>query len=123
MVSIGELLSILLFGAWVYGVIDVITTDRTAVRNLPKWGWILIVVVLFPLGAIAWFAFGRPPRTDSRPRAAFGPPRAAAPRRARQPRVDEEGDIRAHIAERDRLLAQWADEERGKAAPPPDPGA
>ena len=118
MVSLGELLSIAFFGAWIYALIDAVTTDKALVRNLPKWAWILIVVILFPLGAIGWFIFGRPPRTDSQPRAAFGPPRAAPPRRPRQPRaerVDDEADVIAHIAERDRLLAQWAEEERRKA--------
>jgi hypothetical protein len=114
MLSLGELLIV---GLWVYALVDVAMTDKDAVRNLPKLAWILLVAILFFIGALGWFIFGRPQRSSAAPRTAFGPPRSAPPRRVRPTRaerVEEEGDIEAHIAERDRLLAQWADEERRK---------
>ena len=44
----------------VYCVVDAIQTEDTAVRNLPKIAW-LILVLLFPLvGPAAWLIAGRP---------------------------------------------------------------
>ena len=45
---------------WVYCLYDVITTDDSLVRNLPKIAWFVIVLVLFDLGSILWLCFGRP---------------------------------------------------------------
>ena len=58
---------VIVFALWVFCVIDVINTPEGATRNLPKVGW-LILVLLFPLvGSVAWLAAGRP---QSAPRAA-----------------------------------------------------
>jgi hypothetical protein len=45
---------------WLYCVLDVITTDEAAMRNLPKMAWVLIVIFLFEIGAIVWLIAGRP---------------------------------------------------------------
>ena len=45
---------------WVYTVLDVITTDEARIRNLPKMTWLLLVVLLFEIGALAWWVAGRP---------------------------------------------------------------
>jgi hypothetical protein len=51
---------------WLYCLIDAITSNEGDVRNLPKLGWIFIVL-LFPfVGSIAWLVAGRPRR--ARPR-------------------------------------------------------
>jgi hypothetical protein len=51
---------------WLYCLIDAITSKEGDVRNLPKLGWIFIVL-LFPfVGSIAWLVAGRPQR--DRPR-------------------------------------------------------
>ena len=119
-----SLLGILLLGIWVYALIDILVTDRASVRNLPKWAWLVIVVLLFSLGAILWFLLGRPTRpfSGSRPDTGRTRDRPTPARRVRPPsraeRAEEEADIRARIAERDRLMAQWAEEDRRKDAPP-----
>ncbi|SEH02813.1 Phospholipase_D-nuclease N-terminal [Nonomuraea solani] len=47
---------------WLYCLFDVITTPDTLCRNLPKLGW-LIVVILVPLfGSLLWLIAGRPAR-------------------------------------------------------------
>ena len=59
----------------IYCVVDAIQTADSAVRNLPKLGW-LVLILLFPLvGPAAWLIAGRPrygrratPRPPSRPR-------------------------------------------------------
>src|SRR6059058_1944030 len=45
---------------WLYCVLEVITTDEAQMRNLPKMAWVLIVIFLFEIGAIAWLIAGRP---------------------------------------------------------------
>jgi hypothetical protein len=113
------LLEVLVFGVWIFGIIDAVVTDKAAVRNLPKWAWIALVVLFPPLGALGWFLWGRPTRPFSGVRAGTDPlpPRPAPIRRtrpSRAERAEEEADIRARIAERDRLMAEWAEEDRLK---------
>jgi hypothetical protein len=48
-----------LFVLWVFCVIDVITTDAALCRNLPKPVWVLIVLLLFDVGALLWLVAGR----------------------------------------------------------------
>jgi hypothetical protein len=45
---------------WVYAIFDVITTDESVVQNLPKMIWLLIVILLPPIGPLAWLLLGRP---------------------------------------------------------------
>ena len=51
--------TLLLLGLWIFCIIDVITTDESAIRNLPKPVWLLIVILLFDLGSLAWLIAGR----------------------------------------------------------------
>nr|WP_297418031.1 PLD nuclease N-terminal domain-containing protein [uncultured Nocardioides sp.] len=52
---------------WLYCLVDAITSSEGDVRNLPKLGWIFLVL-LFPfVGSVAWLVAGRPQR--DRPRA------------------------------------------------------
>lgn len=53
-------LSLVLFGLWVFCLFDVVTTDDSQCRNLQKTWWILIVVLLFDVGAVFWLVAGRP---------------------------------------------------------------
>jgi Phospholipase_D-nuclease N-terminal len=121
-----QLLSFLLIGIWVYCLIDILTSRRTDVRNLPKWAWFVVVLVLPPVGVVLWFVFGRPHRgggvwTNSDVTRGTRP---HLPRRTRPQRetFDDEATIRARIAERDALLARWAEEDerrrRGEGPPP-----
>lgn len=58
----------------VFGLIDCIIADPTRVRNMPKWGWVLLIVVIPLAGTIAWLFAGRPRR-----------PVASAPRQSKAP--------------------------------------
>lgn len=51
----------------VIALIDIITTDDAAVRGLPKFAWVVLVVILPLIGALVWLAVGRP-TADERPR-------------------------------------------------------
>lgn len=45
---------------WIYCLFDVIMTDESRIRNLPKVTWIFIVLVTSVVGAVAWLVAGRP---------------------------------------------------------------
>jgi hypothetical protein len=60
MLYFGGLFGIVTLALWVFAIVDVITTDEGSCRNLPKVGWLLLVL-LFPLvGSIAWLVAGKP---------------------------------------------------------------
>ncbi|HEV7205416.1 MAG TPA: PLD nuclease N-terminal domain-containing protein [Jatrophihabitans sp.] len=50
---------LLLVGLWIFCLIDVITTDESQMRNLPKLAWLFIVLLLPDIGSIAWLVAGR----------------------------------------------------------------
>jgi hypothetical protein len=45
-----------------YCLIDAIQTPDAEVRNLPKWGWLLLILFIPWVGPIAWLLAGRPQR-------------------------------------------------------------
>lgn len=51
---------LVMLALWLFCIIDVITTGPADCRNLPKLGWLLIVILLADLGCIAWLIAGRP---------------------------------------------------------------
>jgi hypothetical protein len=60
MVRVELLVSVVTLALWIFCLVDVIGTSDSAIRNLPKVAWVLIVL-LFPLaGSIAWLVAGRP---------------------------------------------------------------
>ena len=95
MLAVDGLVGLLLIGTWIFCIIDVITTPEAACRNLPKFVWLLIVILLAVPGSVVWLVAGRP----WGPRAAT--PRAAAPRAVARPMA----------APRSRPLAPDDDEE------------
>lgn len=57
---IGVLVVLLLFGIWIYCLLDVLRTDASEIRHLPKAGWVAIVFFGFVIGSILWLVDGRP---------------------------------------------------------------
>ena len=53
-------LGILGTALWIYCLFDVIMTDESRIRNLPKVTWIFVVLVTSVVGAVAWLVAGRP---------------------------------------------------------------
>jgi Phospholipase_D-nuclease N-terminal len=51
---------------------DCVTTEPERVRSLPKRVWILLIIVVSPIGGIAWFVNGRVP--DDEPEVDRGAP-------------------------------------------------
>ena len=59
MLFVDGVLGLVLFALWVFCLIDVITTDEVLCRNLQKTWWVLIVLLLFDVGAVLWLVAGR----------------------------------------------------------------
>lgn len=45
--------------AMVLALVDIIMRDEWQVRHLPKFGWILLVILLPLIGTVLWFVLGR----------------------------------------------------------------
>lgn len=50
---------VILVAAMVIALIDIIMRDDSQVRHLPKFGWILLVILLPLIGTLLWFIIGR----------------------------------------------------------------
>lgn len=49
----------------IFCVIDVIQSPEAEIRNLPKWGWLVLIIILPLIGGVAWLVVGRPVRQRS----------------------------------------------------------
>jgi len=119
----GAIIAFLSFAFWIWAVVDCITIDATLCRNLPKVVWLVIVILLFDLGAVLWLLLGRPARPGRRPPTDVGeaPRRVVAPGNTTRS-VGSMTDRRS--AELDRQLELWEAGQRGRGHPslgPPDP--
>jgi hypothetical protein len=69
---------------WIWAVLDVIATDRALIRSVHKVVWLVLVIFVPTLGAVAWLALGRPVNAGFTPGAAYsrapGVDRKPAPR-------------------------------------------
>jgi hypothetical protein len=54
------LLAALVVVVMLYAFIDCVQTPRAYARSLPKWLWLLLVVLVPVVGAVAWLVLGRP---------------------------------------------------------------
>ncbi len=78
MAKLGILVGPLVLVLWVFCVLDVITHRREP-QHLPRWAWLLLVL-LFPLvGSVAWLAVGRPRAGGTARPSAFERPAPAFP--------------------------------------------
>ena len=44
----------------IFAFIECAMTPQENVRRFPKWGWLLIILLIQPVGAIGWLVAGRP---------------------------------------------------------------
>ena len=54
------LLVLVLITIIVYAVVEAFQADESRIRVMPRWLWVAAIVCLPGLGALCWFAFGRP---------------------------------------------------------------
>ncbi len=100
----GGLLGLALLALWVYCILDVIAADESLVRNMPKLLWLIVVIIVPTVGAVAWLALGRPLKVGLRPG-------DASYRRARPPIGPEDSPhFISRLDERDRQLRKWEED-------------
>jgi hypothetical protein len=100
-------------------LISCLSAEKSEIRTLPRSAWVLIILAFPLVGAIAWFAAGRPPSAGfslDAARFASGTPERGRPRTL-APEDDPEFlrslDLRQAQAMRDReLLSRWEDDLR-----------
>jgi len=59
MIKLQAILLIVSLVLTLYSFIDCARRDDSMLSKLPKWGWLLLIVLLSPFGAIAYLAIGR----------------------------------------------------------------
>lgn len=130
-------ISVLVIVAMVLALVDIITRDSSLVRFLPKFGWIILVILIPLIGTILWFTLGheytgggvvgRPRRTDAarppavasypprdRPGPGHGPDRRTADTRSTEQQLaDLDREIEYH-----RLRAELEQRKRDAGAEP-----
>lgn len=96
-------LGILLF--WIYCIFDVISTDESLCRNMPKFVWLLVVIFLPTIGSVAWLILGRPQKAGLAPgNTSYRRPRAA-------PRGPEDSrEFMSGIDDRSKELRRWEED-------------
>jgi hypothetical protein len=101
----------------VFCLIDAVQTPESSMRNLPKWAWIVLIIILPVVGPVAWLIAGRPRTTQaSAPWPATrtsGFPEYERPTRPpRAPDDDPEflATLKKSNAEHEDLLKKWEDD-------------
>jgi hypothetical protein len=46
-------------------LIDCVQSDEHRVRNLPKWAWIVLIILIPIVGCVVWLFAGRPTRASA----------------------------------------------------------
>jgi hypothetical protein len=105
---------LLLLALWLFCLIDVITTDESLCRNLPKMAWLFIVFILPDVGSVLWLVAGRPQRSRGGPGLPYKGNRGWAPTsasRASNPDDDEEflRTVRRRAEEQRRIARERTD--------------
>lgn len=104
----GYLISLLVVALMVFALVDIIRRDDSQVKYMPKFVWLLLVILLPFIGSVLWFGIGReypeggvrferPVRRDS-----ARPPQPAAPSLPVDTRTTEQ-----QIADLDREIEEW----------------
>jgi hypothetical protein len=94
--------------------------DKRQIRGMPRFAWVIVILLVPLVGAIAWFLFGRPLSTGrSRPGWRPGGPPEPPRRRAPDDDPDFLRSLRDHtISKEDEdLLRRWSEDEKHR-----DPG-
>lgn len=67
MVRVYGVLSVVYFVFFLYCLLDVVLSEPSLVRNLPKLVWVFIVLIVPLAGGIAWLVAGRPENATAAP--------------------------------------------------------
>lgn len=100
----------------VVALIDCISSDDIDIRALPKFFWILLILLFSPIGPIVWFVAGRPQNATTGAYGQLTPGRsfsnsARRPRAARQVAPDDDPEFLRSLSRQQRddedLLRKW----------------
>ena len=101
----------------IFSLIDCIQSDERRVRNLPKWAWMLLIVLIPIAGPLVWLLAGRPTRATAGPAASWPTtaryPESERPRqRAKAPDDDPEflRSLKKANTEHEDLLRKWEED-------------
>jgi hypothetical protein len=105
---------LLMLGLWLFCIIDVITTDDSRVRHLPKIVWLLIVLLIPDIGSIAWLIAGHTwePRTPPPTRAARAFPEYDRPGRHIPANPDDDEEFLRQVRARAEAQRKRAEQQR-----------
>ena len=101
---VGGLFSLAFLVLWIYCIVDVISTDESLIRNLPKLVWLLIVIFVPTVGSIVWLLLGRPERAGFRPGDTTyrGAPRPLGP--------EDSPEFMSSVEDRAERLRRWEED-------------
>jgi len=101
----------------VFCLIDCVQSDERRIRNLPKWAWVVVIVLLPIVGAVIWLLAGRPTRTSGSdtPWAAKAPGFPENERPVRRPRAPDDDpeflrSLKKRNTEHEDLLRKWEED-------------
>jgi Phospholipase_D-nuclease N-terminal len=115
----------------IYCLIDAIQTPAEEMRNLPKAGWILLILIIPVIGPIVWLVAGRPQRGAAR-QVPWPSTKTAGFPEYERPRAlgpDDDPDFLREMKrgndEQEQLLNRWEEdlrrrEEQLRPSPEPD---
>ncbi len=105
----------------VFGLIDCVMADQARIRNLPRWAWILLIVIVPFVGVIAWLLAGRPQRAARRTPPVPPGPTPSGPTWERPPYLrpaapDDDPEFIARLkrtnADHERMMKRWEEDLR-----------
>ncbi len=50
----------------IYAVVEVAQADPLRVRLMPRWLWVVAIILIPGVGAVSWLVFGRPTKAAGR---------------------------------------------------------
>lgn len=120
MLRFAGLLSLVAFAAYLYCVLDVVLTEESRIRNLPKLLWVVLVVLVPLVGCVAWVVGGRPIGRHVRPGGTVRPDHPAGRSRQAPPKGPDD-DPRFLRSLEDRLRREAEASAADDPAPAQDP--
>jgi hypothetical protein len=109
-------------GLLVFCLIECIQAPESEIRNLPRWGWLVLIILVPLVGGIAWLVAGRPlrsARSAGRPGGAWpsagggsGAGRYGAAPRGPDDDADFLANLRRADSEHEDVLRRWEDDLR-----------
>lgn len=79
MARVEAVLGIVVLVVWIFSIVSCVLTPESQVRGIPKWAWVVLIVLLPLLGSVLWLAVGRTGGSPL-PRLRPAAPTASAPR-------------------------------------------